>query len=231
MDKIIVCILNKNDGENLKLLQTDIINFSKKYKTVFVDANSEDESRLIAKSMGLEVMDLNLSRGEAISHCVNNFKNKYNYIIFLSSDGEEDVKDIFKFEKYFDDGADMVIASRLMPGGYFKSDKNILWIHRKLFLIFITFIINLLFRGNIFDCWNGFRGFKLKCFEEIKIEEKNHLVEAETTIKFLKKKFKIVEFPTKENPRIYGKSVNPPIKSGIGHIILVIKEFFKFSRN
>ena len=46
-----------------------------------------------------------------------------------------------KFEKYFDDGADMVIASRLMPGGYFKSDKNILWIHRKLFLIFITFII------------------------------------------------------------------------------------------
>ena len=43
----------------------------------------------------------------------------------------------------------------------------------------------------------------------------------------LKKKFKIFEFPTKENPRIYGKSVNPPIKSGIGHIILIIKEFFK----
>jgi len=36
MDKIIVCILNKNDGENLKLLQTDIINFSKKYKNKYI---------------------------------------------------------------------------------------------------------------------------------------------------------------------------------------------------
>ena len=60
----------------------------------------------------------------------------------------------------------------------------------------------------------------LNVLRKIKIEEKSFSRSRKTTIKFLKKKFKIFEFPTKENPRIYGKSVNPPIKSGIGYIIL-----------
>ena len=101
-----------------------------------------------------------------------------------------------------------------------------LWIHRKLYLILITFLINKIFKGSVSDCWNGYRGFRLKCFEKIEILEKDYLVEAETTIKFLKNNFSIFEFPTKENPRKFGKSSNKIIKSGLGHLTLIFKNIF-----
>jgi len=227
MKNLIVCMLNKNDGENLDILKKKIRKVSKDFNLVLVDSNSTDRSCQIAKEINMKIINTgNLSRGESIKKCINIFKNKFDYIVFTSSDGEEDLNDLYKFEDLFMRGADMVIASRLMRGGYFKSDINIYWFHRKLYLIFITYLINFFFDGKLKDCWNGFRGFKLKCFNKIAIEEKNYLTEAETTIKFLKNKFSILEFPTKENPRKFGKSSNSIIYSGIGHIILIIKNIF-----
>ena len=225
--EIVICILNKNDGKNLNLLKNKIISIKKKYKTYLIDSNSTDNSVKISRMINLQVINLkNLSRGEAIIKCINLFKNNFKYIIFTSSDGEENLNDISKFKIYFEKGYDLVIASRTMPGGKFKSDSEIKWIHRKIFLKFINFLINKLFKSNLYDCWNGFRGVKLDCFNKIKIMEKNFLVEAEMTIKFLKKKLKIVEFPTIELPRKFGQSSNPPISSGFGHIKLLIKEYF-----
>ncbi len=227
MEKLIVCILNKNDGKNLNLNKDKIKNLNKKFEIILVDSNSKDISKDVAKEINLKIFDVNnLSRGEAIKECVMKFKKSYDYIIFTSSDGEEDFDDLCNFKPLFDKGADMVIASRLAKGGYFKSDINLLWIHRKIYLILITFLINKIFKGNVSDCWNGYRGFRLKCFEKIDILEKDYLVEAETTIKFLKNNFLICEFPTKENPRKFGKSGNKIIKSGIGHLTLILKNIF-----
>ena len=194
-----------------------------------MDGNSKDNSHRIAREIGLDILNFKtLSRGEAIVKCINDFKKKFDYIIFTSSDGEENYDDIYKFKKYFKSGADLVIASRLMPGGFFKSDTDIRWLHRKIYLKIITFFINFLFDGNIKDCWNGFRGFRLSCFKNnnLIIREKKYLVEAETTIIFLKNKLRIFEFPTKEFPRKYGESSNSIFQSGIGHIILIFKKFF-----
>ena len=96
--------------------------------------------------------------------------------------------------------------------------------YRKLYLKFITYLINTFFNGKLTDCWNGFRGFKMKCFENIKLTETNYLVEAETTIKFLKKGYIVREFPTIEYPRKYGNSSNSIINSGFGHLKLLLKE-------
>ena len=59
------------------------------------------------------------------------------FIIFTSS-SEDNLDDIFKFNDYFDKGADLVIASRLISGGKFKSDSE-LNISSKLYLKSITF--------------------------------------------------------------------------------------------
>ena len=227
--KILVCVLNKNDGKNLNSIKFKLEEISNLYKVIMIDGDSTDISHQVAKEIGIKVYNFkNLSRGESISKCIEMFSNTYEYIIFTSSDGEENIEDIKKFEEYFNAGADLVIASRIMPGGYFKSDTEIKWIHRKIYLKFITFLINILFKGNIHDCWNGFRGFKLATFknEKLKIKEKFYLVEAETTINFLKQGYKIVEFPTIELPRKFGKSSNSIIQSGIGHLVLIFKKYF-----
>lgn len=224
-EKTVICILNKNDGQNLETLKNKIININNSFSTFLIDGNSNDNSLEIARSLNLEILNFgNLSRGDSIIECIKKFKNNFKFIVFTSSDGEENLDDIFKFNEYFAKGADLVIASRLISGGKFKSDSEIKWLHRKLYLKIITFLINFFFRGKLHDCWNGFRGFKLKCFDNIELKEKHYLVEAETTIKFLKKGYKVMEFPTIEYPRKFGKSSNSIISSGFGHLRLLAKE-------
>ena len=61
-------------------------------------------------------------------------------IIFTSSDGEENLDDISYFKKYFSEGADLVIGSRLKDGGKFKSDSELKDSQKA--LKFITYLIN-----------------------------------------------------------------------------------------
>jgi hypothetical protein len=52
------------------------------------------------------------------------------------------------------------------------------------------------------------------------------MVEAQQTIRFLKKGYRIVEFPTHEGARIAGQSSNPIFKSGWGHLAMLYDEKF-----
>ena len=103
MEKLVVCILNKNDGKNLNLNKEKIKNLSEKFEIILVDSNSTDISHAIAKEIDLKILNVNnLSRGEAIKECVMKYKKNYDYIIFTSSDGEEDLDDLPNFMPLFD---------------------------------------------------------------------------------------------------------------------------------
>ena len=57
------------------------------------------------------------------------------------------------------------------------------------------------------------------------------MIEAQQTIRFLKKKYKIHEFSTHEGNRIAGQSSNPIIKSGILHLWMLFDEKFGTNKN
>ena len=101
-EKIIVCILNKNDGKNLKTLETKIQKVNQYYTTYLIDGNSTDDSIKIAQNFGINISNFgSLSRGESIKECINKFKKDFEYIIFTSSDGEENLDDISYFKSIF----------------------------------------------------------------------------------------------------------------------------------
>ena len=60
--------------------------------------------------------------------------------------------------------------------------------------------------------------------KKIKSSANDHLIEIEQSIKFLKKKFKIIEFPTVEKNRVGGVSKIPIFRTGFLMIVLIIKE-------
>jgi len=124
-------------------------------------------------------------------------------------------------------GNDLVIGSRVINIKSHKSFYNRSFIHRLIFLKIITFFVNLFFKGSLTDSWNGYRGFKTKKLKKIKSLANDHLIELEQSIKFLKKKFKITEFPTVEKNRIGGVSKIPIFTTGFLMIILIIKELIK----
>ena len=217
-------ILNRNDvaGAKVVLPQIDRSLFSEIF---IVDGGSTDGSQALFEELNLKYYSLDQGgRGGAMRFAIE--KAKGTHIIFFSTDGEEDPATLTKIIDQFEAGADMVIASRLAPGGKHKAQEKFYWIHRMLYLKFFTFLLNLSFKSSLHDCWNGYRGFKLETLKSIPTDAKDFMIEAQQTMRFLKANKKVVEVPTHEGQRIGGKSGNPIFKSGILHIFMLFKEKF-----
>ena len=74
----VICILNKNDGQNLETLKNKIANVNNTFSTFLIDGNSNDNSLEIAKSFDLKILNFgNLSRGDTIIECIKKFKNNF----------------------------------------------------------------------------------------------------------------------------------------------------------
>lgn len=226
--KVSLAIINKNDVEGAR----DVIPKINKelfIETFAVDGGSTDGSIEFFKSESINTIIVKHGgRGGAMRHAAQICKG--DYIVYISTDGEEDANDLGNFIELFESGADMVIASRTAKGAYHKAQSKITYYHRLLFLKFITILINIFFNGNLTDCWNGYRGFNIKKLEFVNIDAKDFMIEAQQTIRFLKKKYKISEFPTHEGNRIGGQSSNPIFKSGFGHLWMLFDEKFGANR-
>lgn len=222
--KSCLVILNKNESSSLSSV-IDEIDRDLFEKIICYDGQSDDHSINILEEKNIPYIIYNKGgRGGSIRHSIKNLN--YDFIVFLSSDGEENPSQLKEILNSLYQGNDLVIASRMMEeNSGFKSDHNFFYIHRKLFLKFITFLINFLFKGRIKDCWNGYRGVRREAALKMDLKQNYFLLEAEMTIRALKNDFKISEVPTKERKRNHGKSQNPIISSGFMHLILILKEF------
>ena len=84
--------------------------------------------------------------------------------IFFSPDGNEDEKDFGKFLKYANEGADIIIASRMMKGAFNEEDNQIIKLRKWANNIF-NLLANLAFRKKgpyITDSINGYRAITKK---------------------------------------------------------------------
>lgn len=224
-EDVTLCILNRNDASSLALLLPELAEYN--FDCVFaLDGFSTDNSVQLLNEHGIHVYRQDtIGRGSAILQALNLCDTRY--IIFLSSDGEEDPKDMPNIYHRLKSGSDLVIASRVLDStSGFKSDHNVLYYHRKLFLNFITYLINKLFDGRLTDCWNGYRGMRTESALNLKFDAPNFLIEAQTTIRFLKAGLTVSEIPTIERRRFHGRSQNPVFKSGFGHLKLIFTEYF-----
>jgi hypothetical protein len=225
-NSIALVILNKNDADSLKLVLSEFSPNIFDY-VIGLDGDSTDHSlEVFAQNAIPCIQGIPGGRGGAIKYAINNLN--YDYLIFLSSDGEENPAELPTIIAELKNGSDLVIASRMLNSkSGFKSDHNILYLHRKLFLLFISYSIKVLFGNNIKDCWNGYRGINTKKAFTLGLDADNFLLEAQMTIRFLKHNFIVKEIPTAERARYFGASQNPAIASGWGHIVLLFNEYFR----
>lgn len=224
--KVSLVIMNKNDlvGAREVIPKIDRSLF---HEIFAVDGGSTDGSVEFFRAQGITTYVENKGgRGGAFRFATAQATG--DYLVFLSTDGEEDPGDLKEFVRCFEAGADMVIASRLAPGAHHKAMEKIIWLHRMLYLKFYTWLLNLAFGMRLTDCWNGYRGFRRTALASIPTDAKNYLIEAQQTIRFRKAGMKIMEFPTHEGQRIGGQSGNPIFSTGFEHLILLYRE--KFSK-
>lgn len=216
-------IMNKNDlaGAREVIPRIDRSLFCEMF---VMDGGSTDGSLEFFEEQQLDVNVLySGGRGGAFRFAMDRARG--DYIVFLSTDGEEDPTDLPQFLRRLDQGADLVIASRLAKGAHHKAQERLRWMHRLLYLKFITFLVNKAFGAKLTDCWNGYRGFKLSALKEVKTDAEDFLIEPQQTMRFLKAGKTVAEFPTHEGHRVGGKSGNPIFKSGWLITMMLFREW------
>ena len=134
---------------------------------------------------------------EAIEHASGDI------IVNLSSDGNENPEDIPKILEKFEEGYEMVTASRFLPESKVDVEDDKFRI-RVFGNMICAALVNLCWGTNITDTTNALRGFTKSYYKKAKLDTFGYTENFQLTIRCGKLKAKIAEVPTEELPRIGG---------------------------
>ena len=217
--KITLCLLTRNERECLEIVFPTIppAGPDAGYDAIVaVDGGSTDGTVEFFSERGIEVIGQSRrGRGDAFLQAFE--KAEADAWIFFSPDGNEDVGDLAKFKPLLEGGADIVIASRMMKGAVNEEDVHLLkprkWANNA-----FNLMANFFFRKTgpyISDSINGFRAITRTAAQTLKLDAVDYTIEYQMTMRALRHKLKVVEFPTVEGQRVAGDTGAPSIPTGI----------------
>lgn len=180
-----------------------------------VDGNSTDGTAEYLEAAGIPVHPqpepgYNASYIHAFNMC------RSDALVFFHPKGGIPVEDALKFRACFDNGADLVIASRNMAGGHNEEDVHF-FRPRKWFVLGLSLLTALLWRrkGPIaWDVLHGFRGMTAGAFKRIKPLNTGVSIDLEMVARAYRLNLAIEQFPTSETGRIDGHTHFPALKTG-----------------
>lgn len=217
--KITLCVLTLNERPCLEVTFPKVQRFvdTDAFDEVMViDGGSTDGTLEYFEASGISILSQSRpGRGEAMLTAFNELD--CDAFLFFSPDGNEDAADLPRFRPLLESGAEIVIASRMMPEAYNEEDNKIFrW--RKWANKTFTFLANGFFRERgpyITDMINGYRAITRATALDLKLDAADYSIEYQISIQGLKKRKNIVEFPTIEGHRIAGATGAPSFPTGL----------------
>ncbi len=192
-----------------------------------VDGGSTDGTVELCRAHDIRVVgQVRPGRGEAFR--VGASVTGGEAIVFFSPDGNEDPSDIPRLFALIDDGADIAIASRFLPGARNEEDDRA-WPFRKWVNQAFTVAANLIWnRGpRVTDTINGFRAIRRDVFHDLSLQSIGYTIEFEMTIRAMKARRAIRELPTVEGHRIGGETKAPSLRTGVVFARFFLAELFR----
>ena len=229
--KISLCLLTYNERPCLEIIFPRIPPSGPEVgydRLVAIDGGSTDGTIDYFRQHGVEVLaQSRKGRGGAFLQAFTSLEA--DAFIFFSPDGNETAADLPKFRPLLEQGADVVIASRMMTGAVNEEDAYFLkW--RKWANNALNGLANLCFRRRspyVTDSINGYRAITREATKRLALDALDYTIEYQMTIRALKEGMKIVEFPTKEGHRVAGKSGAPSIPTGLCFLRCLLRELFR----
>ena len=217
---ITVIIPTKNEGQGLR----QIIHSVKPYATeiLVVDGHSTDNTKEIAKKEEVRyLLDHGIGRGDGVRMGIA--KATSDIIVFFDADGSHEASDIPRLIEPISKGkADMVIASR-RTGGSFDMNMNVTGLIRSVGSDVLVMLVNYALKTNLTDILYSFRAVKTSVAKKLELRANDFCIEQEMVVKCIKKKYKLIEIPSREKARAWGKSKLQTI-TGIRFIIKLLQE-------
>ena len=218
---VIVCVFNEIKTIKKILHKIDNVELQNNIQKeiIIIDNNSSDGTKEFLKKIPISnnlkifFQEKNLGKGNSIIMGIR--ESTGNLIVFQDADLEYDPNNFNKLVNHLlKNNLDAVFGSRI------KNDE--VYFHYKinrLFVIFLTKLINLLYRGSFTDVATNHKLIKREVLNELNLVSKGFTLDFEISLKLAKYKFRCDEISIEYYPRTYkeGKKIN---------FIDVIKSFF-----
>lgn len=222
MAKVSIIIPTKYEAEGLQKVIQSVKPYAK--EIIVIDGHSQDGTREIAKKEKVKFfLDHKKGKGEALRLGLQ--KAAGDIIVFFDADGSPEPRDIPKLVKtLIIQKADMVITSRRTGGSY---DFQITFdgIIRTMGSDFMAYLVNKKFKVNVSDVLYNFRAIRKDVAKNLKCTANGFDIEQEMLVKALQKQYKVVEIPSRERKRMWGKSKLQTF-SGIKLLYFLIKQLY-----
>ncbi len=217
--KIALCILTRNELECLKIIFPQLPKPGPQAgfdEWVGIDGGSTDGTVEFLQAQGVPVVGQSRrGRGDAFLQAFS--KVDCDAYIFFSPDGNEDPKDLPKFRAHLEAGHDLVIASRMMKGAWNEEDSE--WFKwRKWANNAFNWLANRMFgkrMAYVTDAINGYRAITRTAAQKLQLDSLDYTIEYQMTIRALRARLAIAEFPTHEGERVAGETGAPSLPTGI----------------
>ena len=198
----------------------DVIESTKSFvdKIIVVNDGSDDRTQQIAKSKGAYVVThvINRGLGAAIGTGFEvALRERAAIAVTLDADGQHDPNEIQKFIDAIEQGADVVIGSRML------TRKGMPW-HRQVANLLGNFVTFFLFGAWVSDSQSGFRAFSNYALEKIQIQTNRMEVSSEIIAESKHKNLKLVEVPIKAIYTDYSLSKGQGFFVGIKTLIKLV---------
>ncbi len=218
MKDIEILIPTYNEEDNIETVINEL-NQNRFYNITLLDANSTDQTVLIAKKYNCKII-LDNDKINGFGGSVINGLNKVesDYFCIFDGDGSFNPDDIFKMKKKIDENYDFVFASRYVNGEISEDDD----VYSKFGNFFFTKVVRILFNINTSDVLFLYVLGKKNNIKKINLVQKDYSICSEFIIKAYKN-FKCTEILSKERKRLHGKSKVNKVLAGLTLFINIIK--------
>ena len=214
-------ILTLNEIEGVRVIYPKLP-LDKVDETIVIDGGSKDRTVEFFREKGIPVFIQEIrGRGEAFRLATE--VSRGNLLIFFSPDGNEDPRDIPKLFNLLEEGFDLAVGSRFLPGSRNDEAEKLLplraWANQA-----FTRLANLAFRGKMTDTINGYRAIKKDKFKLLHLDASGFAIEYQMSIRVMKLGFRLAEIPTIEGDRIGGHSTAHSIPTGLKILKIFLRE-------
>ena len=203
MEKELVSIIipTLNEEKNIRRLLSGVKEQLKgyKYEIIVVDKHSPDKTASIARRMGAKVLYDDFGKGSAIIAGMRAAKG--DVLISMDADLSNEPNEFPLLIDAIKIGYDICMGSRFLTGGGSEDIPPI----RRLGNEFFVWLVNMLFHAHFTDLCYGYRSFRKGVLEKLDLHEKGFGIEAEISIRAIKKGLKIIEMPSTEKKRAAGE--------------------------
>lgn len=202
--KVSLCLIvwNELDGCKIDVPKLPREAFDEIYA---VDGGSTDGTVEYLESHGIPVYK-QPKRGLNAAYVHADFVSSCDAVVVFFPKATTPVSDVLKFRPLFEQGYQLVVASRQIPGSTNEEDVQTLR-PRKWAVRALAMLASLVWRreGNrVLDVLHGFKGWTREAFALMKVLDTGLSIDIEMVVRSYKLRIPRIEFPTHETARQFG---------------------------